>query len=81
MMFRLMLSSFIFAGTLALGGWASAQGTSVSTPAPFVDRAMEKERIEQRKLGMKWAACKKQAKFEKIKLRERKKFMDDCMAK
>jgi hypothetical protein len=63
------------------GGVSVAQTPSVFSPTPFVDRAAEKSRIKQEEDRKKWSACRKQARTQKVQLRHRNRFINDCMAK
>jgi hypothetical protein len=79
MMLRLV-SSLTVMGFIAAVAGNIAYAQTPTTPPPFVDRGAEKLRIEQQERGKKWAQCRKQARAQKIKLRHRNKFMNDCMA-
>jgi hypothetical protein len=71
----------VFVMLIAVGTSAFAQSApSVFAPAPFKDKAAEKEQIKQRMSAQKWAGCKRQARARKIKFMHRNKFMNDCMA-
>jgi hypothetical protein len=73
----------VFATTAVLvSGSASAQAPhSIFAPSPFVDRGAEKSRIAEDEGRKKWSSCKKQARAQKIKLRNWNRFMNDCIAK
>jgi hypothetical protein len=60
---------------------ASAQTPSAQTPRSFVDKAAEKQRIEERENAKRWRQCKTLRKQEKVAVRDRSKFMKECMAR
>ena len=77
-MFRLIGSALILVATLA-GSWNSAfaRGKSVS-PAYLLEPTLEKKHADERS---KWSECRAQAKSQKLKWRQRKKFIHACEAK
>jgi hypothetical protein len=77
-----LAAALCFAGIL--GGSAFAQSptpkeTPVTTPRVVVDKAAAKQQAEQRQDAKKWSACKHARKEQKIAIRQRGKFMTECM--
>jgi hypothetical protein len=83
-MLQLFRAFAVFAITAVLvGGIAFAQTPPFwfFSPAPSVNREVEKSRIKQEEGRKKWSSCKKQARAQKIKSRGWNRFMKDCVAK
>ncbi len=77
-----LAAALCFAGLL--GGSAFAQSpapkeTPVTPPRVLVDKAAAKQQAEQKQDAKKWSACKQSRKEQKIAIRQRGKFMTECM--
>jgi hypothetical protein len=67
-----------------LGGSAFAQSptpkeTPITPPRVVVDKAAAKQQAEQKQGAKKWSTCKRLRKEQKITVRQRGKFMTECM--